>query len=185
MFNTPAVVCFIALLAIQAAEAQGLKSKVRKRAQRAPARVRVDDAEHRRNDLEGSLWEFKVIDAKSKKNEMDGHLRLKGAAVFAVVEKDTPESKSERSLKAALAGRAGGTTKPDSKEERIGDIIVSKKKTKNPREYKFRFDKDDDHELSGYALVKRDTKNKGGVWLGHYTDAEKRRRRFEMRMIED
>ena len=68
--------------------------------------------------------------------------------------------------------------------ERIGDLIKLE-----ANEYRFRFDEDDDHPLSGLAVLQPDTKSKGGVWLGYYdefADGKKTKRwRIEMRKVEE
>lgn len=187
MLRSIAIACLVLVVTGQTVEAQKLKDRLK---QRPNARVKVDNSDDKRNDLEGTIWEYKVIDARTKKTMSTGKVRIKKTAIFAVATKKKTDGKADtevddKPIKNAIAKRIAAKSDEDAGGERIGDIVTNSKKKRNPNEYTFRFDKDDEHELSGIAVIKRDTKNKGGVWLGYYNDAKKKRWRFEMRKIED
>lgn len=189
-----------------------------------------DDSDNGRNDVEGVVWEYKVMEHdevdRSERTKMTGRLRIKQTALFAVgkveytnkvdkEEKDngkagvvneppaspagslkerlqskkpTAQSEGSQGIKEQVKGRVSQVLKQQGEEltgsERIGDLI--KQLTK---EYTFRFDEDDDYPLSGLAVVRPDTKAKGGVWLGYYDEyedgKEKKRWRIEMRKVEE
>ena len=90
----------------------------------------------------------------------------------------------KKQAKELLSQKLKQQSEGQSGSERIGDLIKQ-----SAKEYTFRFDEDDDYPLSGLAVVKPDTKSKGGVWLGYYDefeDGEKKKRwRIEMRKIEE
>ena len=90
----------------------------------------------------------------------------------------------KKQAKSVLSQKLKQQSEEQSGSERIGDLIKQLAK-----EYTFRFDEDDDHPLSGLAVVKPDTKSKGGVWLGYYDEFEdgkkKKRWRIEMRKVEE
>ncbi len=97
--------CFLLLFFFETSHAQGpLKKKLE--SARGSGGVKIgrnsgDDSGSRRNDFEGSVWEFKIIDTKerdnSKKTHMTGRLRVKQTAVFAVGEPVISESSPQRS----------------------------------------------------------------------------------------
>jgi len=168
--------------ASSSAEAQGIRNKLRPN----EVKVKVENADAGRNDLEGVIWEYKVLDAKTKKTQRSGTFRIKGTAVFAILEASENGDGKDQPVRAALADRIRAKNSGDVGDERIGDVVYDKSdRSNNPIEITIRFDEDDKHELSGIAVVKRDTKNKGGVWLGRYDDEEDHRWRFEMRSIEE
>ncbi len=90
----------------------------------------------------------------------------------------------KKQAKNLLSQRLKQESEEQTGSERIGDLI---KQTQS--EYKFRFDEDDEYPLSGLAVLKPDTKSKGGVWLGRYDEFEngkkKKTWRIEMRKIEE
>jgi len=63
---------------------------------------------------------------------------------------------------------------------RIGDVV---KDTKS-REVQLRFT-DLEGLKGGRAVVSYDKEIEGGVWVGYFLDAEKKRYRFELRKAED
>ena len=199
--------------------------------------------QNRRNDVEGAIWEFKVIDQsesnRSKQTKMTGRFRIKQTSVFAVggVEMaggaandnrnaaqmmnefdrngdnklDTTEldallasmrggnraapanpgnaqlgasGQGGGDLRNLVAQRLQGANEKESGGERIGDLTKSTSAEKT-----FRFDEDDNHPLSGIAVVEPDTERKNGVWKGRYDEyaggKRTKRWRFEMRRIED
>ena len=142
----------------------------RRRPRRRPrVDINVDQSRNSRHDVEGTIWEYKVIDSKSKDTEDTGQIRVKGTAVFAV------SSGNDKPLRNA-ARQKQATTDTD----RIGDLDYDKQK-----EMKISFDKDDDHALSGTAVVKYDLDADNGTWVGYYSDENKKRWRFELRRVED
>ena len=172
---------------------------------------RDGNSTNRRQDVEGTIWEFKVMDNnesnKSKRTQMTGRIRIKQSSVFAVgnvevAEKngqgaaggeagDKPNRSTKRGssgdvqseLKGLLSQRINKVKQEDTGGERIGDMTKSKSSEKT-----FRFDEDDDYPLSGMVVVQPDGKS-NGVWLGRYdefSDGKKEKRwRFEMRKIEE
>ncbi len=102
--------------------------------------------------------------------------------------KPSAQGEGGEDIKAQVKGVVSQSLKQKSEEqtgsERIGDLIKQLAK-----EYTFRFDEDDDHPLSGLAVVQPDTKSKGGVWRGYYDEFEdgkkKKRWRFELRKIDE
>ncbi|MEM7315646.1 MAG: EF-hand domain-containing protein, partial [Planctomycetota bacterium] len=194
-----------------------------------------DSSTDKRNDVEGAIWEFKVLDTSSKnkatQTKMTGKFRVKQSSLFAVGSVTQSNDSSNKSaaeeaddmmnqfdkngdkqlnaseLTAMLnsmrnngAKRQGANTKgeldslisqkikkakeEDTGGERIGDLTKSRSSEKT-----FRFDEDDNHPLSGIAVVQPDTKKKNGVWYGRYDEfsngKKKKRWRIEMRKIED
>ena len=83
-------------------------------------------------------------------------------------------------MRGAIAQRIQAKTESDTGGERIGDVVKDK-----GAEVTIRFDEDDEHFLSGIAVVQPDTKKRGGLWVGRYTDDKDKRWRFEMRKIEE
>ena len=145
-----------------------LSTPTNAQAQRRPRRVQlnISDSDNTRNDVEGAVWEFKVMDSKSKEVKLSGNLRMDQSAVFALIESEQGPRR-----------RRGNA----QKQERVGDIIKSKGPPNN-RELTIRFDDDDEHPLSGTAVIKTDT---AGVFVGRYTDDDNKRWRFELRKVED
>ena len=196
---------------------------------------RDGDSTNRRQDVEGTIWEFKVMDNsesnKSKRTKMTGRFRIKQTSVFAAGSVEVAETAEQASgdaaemmkqfdrngdqklntseLDALLASMRGGGSRPDNQRgsggvqselkgllsqriakateedtggERIGDMTKSRSSEKT-----FRFDEDDNHPLSGMVVVKPDTKQRSGTWLGSYDEyangKKKKRWRFEMRKI--
>ena len=167
-----------------------------------------------RNDLEGGIWEYKVIERTGdKKTMLIGKIRIKDSAAFDVsgsakgelldqAEQDETEQNGEQASGSKLPF---GLEKPDLPRlgvldqiaesnrggDRIGDINYqrSRNSTSATPKVKFRFDADDSHILTGDANVKYDTRGGGGVWRGTYVeklpDKKKRRWTFELRFIED
>lgn len=139
-------------------------------------REKVTDDE---GELEATTWEYKVIDTKSKQTLSKGKLRFKKNGIYAVSTKK--KSNDDANLKSDANGAdAELDSKEDSVDERIGEIVMAKRNTRKRNKYTFRFDKDDEHELSGIAVVNRDRKN-NEIWLGHYTEGKRKRWRFELR----
>lgn len=89
-----------------------------------------------------------------------------------------------KQVKGVLSQRLKQKSEEQTGSERIGDLTKQLAK-----EYTFRFDEDDEHPLSGLAVIKPDAKARGGVWLGFYDEFEdgkkKKRWRIEMRKIEE
>lgn len=173
---------------------------------------RVGDQANARNDLEGGIWEYKVIERTGDRNTvMVGKLRIKQSAAF-----DVPGSASGSLIDDGPEGEQAGAggpplpfgsgSKPGRQPrlgvldrisesnrggERIADLNYEKSRnsTNATPKVTFRFDTDDDHPLSGDANVKYDTRGGGGVWRGTYTekkaDGKKTRWKFELRFIED
>lgn len=159
-----------------------------------------NDSNDKRNDVEGTIWEFKVMDRKekdkSKQTKMTGKFRMKQTSVFSVgdvvmvggqanqqkAKNDSADVKGQ--LKGLLSQRMKKVQQKDTGGDRVGDFSKSKS-----NEYIIRFDEDDDYPLSGRAELKLDTKNKGGVWFGKYVEYlsgnKKQSWRIEMRKIED
>lgn len=162
----------------------------------------------RRNDLEGGIWEYKVIGRTGdKETVLVGKVRIKDNAAFDVPgsakgkllddqDKGTldeggafpfgvkpPTAKRLGVLDRVAEGNRGG--------DRIADITYEKSRNSTSATPKvtFQFDADDEHPLSGEAQVKFDTRHRGGVWRGSYyelTDEGKKKRwNFEMRQVEN
>jgi hypothetical protein len=158
-----------------------------------------NDSNDKRNDVEGTIWEFKVIDRKekdvSKQTKMTGKLRMKQTSVFSVgdvlmvgEQENKQKAKSDSSdvkgqLEGLLSQRMKKAKQKDTGGDRVGDF------SKKSNEYIIRFDEDDDYPLSGRAELRLDQKNKGGVWFGKYVEYlsgnKKQSWRIEMRRIED
>ena len=163
-----------------------------------------------RNDLEGGIWEYKVIDRKGDKQTMlVGKLRIKESAAFDVpqsakgklLEQEDPQAAEPAPGPLGRMSQGGSSpqrlgvldriSESNRGGERIGDVKYQKSRNSTSATPKvtFEFDTDDDHILSGVANVKYDTRNGGGVWRGSYdeklADGKKRRWTFEMRAIED
>lgn len=156
-----------------------------------------------RNDLEGGIWEYKVLKRNSDKTSMlVGKIRIKQSAAFDVpgsakgellgeVESEGPGGAAFGPNSPPRLGVLDRITESNRGGDRIGDINYEKSRNSTSATPKvtFRFDKDDAHILSGEANVKYDTRGGGGVWRGSYNevtpDNEKRRWTFELRFIED
>lgn len=165
---------------------------------------------NRRNDLEGGIWEYKVLQRSGdKKTVLVGKLRLRDSAAFDVKGSAKGEL-ADAALKNVESPDEGGTfpfgIRPPTPEnlgvldrvaegnrggDRIADVTYqrSRNSTAATPKVTFRFDTDDDHPLSGEARVKYDTRHGGGVWRGSYyavgDDGKKKRWNFELRFIED
>lgn len=159
------------------------------------------ESTNRRQDVEGTVWEYKVIEPDekddSKETKMTGRLRMKQTSIFAVGkpkmvgenEKDGKEAKENGdadlrgNFKDLLSQRVNESKLQTTGDERIGDYSTS-----GSSEYKFEFDQDDDYPLSGLVKLKPDDK-KNGVWTGTYEEfaggKKVRRWRFEMRKVEE
>lgn len=159
------------------------------------------DSTNRRQDVEGTVWEYKVIDPSekddSKETNMTGRLRIKQKSIFAVGkpktvgEKENEDEETKESadsdirgkFKSLLSQRMNEAKVQTTGDERIGDYSTSRSS-----EYKFEFDQDDDYPLSGLVKLKPDTK-KNGVWAGNYEQfsggKKVKRWRFEMRKIDE
>ena len=164
---------------------------------------------NRRNDLEGGIWEYKVIKRSGdKETVLVGKIRIKESAAFDVsgsasgsLLKDRSKNENEENdapvpfLKKKTSGpkRLGvmdRIAEGNRGGERIGDINYerSSNSTSTTPKVSFKFDLDDDHILSGDANVKYDTRGGGGVWRGVYYerhDKDKTKWTFELRAIED
>jgi hypothetical protein len=156
---------------------------------------------NRRQDVEGTVWEFKVIDPSekddSKETKMTGRLRIKQTSIFAVGkpktvgEKENEGEKMKESGDSDIRGKFKGLLSQrlnESKVQTTGDERIGDYSTAGSSEYKFEFDQDDDYPLSGLVKLKPDTK-KNGVWAGNYEEfsggKKVKRWRFEMRKIEE
>lgn len=164
----------------------------------------------RRNDLEGGIWEYKVIERRGDKaTVLTGKIRIKESAAFDV------SGSAKGSLLEQRGGGDAGADKPNGSKlpfglsepprlgvldrisesnrggDRIGDINYqrSNNSTNATPKVTFRFDADDEHPLTGEANVKYDTRGGGGVWRGTYVErlpsGDKERWTFELRAIED
>lgn len=141
-------------------------------------------------DVEGVVWEFKVIDEKTKKTESTGRFRVKEDALFLVrmkrdvVPADKPaDDKGKLNLRDKFAKKLDESAQTDP-TERIGEIDVKYKNLSDPSELRLIFDNDDEYELSGRAVIKR-TSQKSTIWTGRYDDQNKKRWKFEVRKIEE
>ena len=191
------IFCLFVFAMCETGLAQGpLKKKLRDAARRGANNDSDNDSDDKRNDFEGAVWEFKVIDRKekdkSKQTKMTGRLRIKQTAIFSIGDVDrgeknkaAPDNKTrgDGKLKDIVADRLKSAMQDDVGSERIGDV------SKKGKEYVFQFDQDDDHPLSGRAELKPDAKQKGGVWFGKYVeyleDNKKKSWRMEIRKIDE
>lgn len=164
----------------------------------------------RRNDLEGGIWEYKVIERRGDKaTVLMGKIRIKESAAFDVAGSAKGSLLDERGVAAEGGGGGESTPRPfglsspprlgvldrisesNRGGDRIGDINYQKSNNSTGATPKvtFRFDADDEHPLTGEANVKYDTRGGGGVWRGTYVeklaDGKKERWTFELRAIED
>ncbi|QDT70456.1 hypothetical protein MalM25_34040 [Planctomycetes bacterium MalM25] len=160
----------------------------------------------RRNDLEGGIWEYKVVQRTGqKKTVLQGKVRIRDEAAFDVAGSAKGDLLNEAGIEAPDEGGSFpfGIKPPTNLGvldrvaegnrggDRIADITYKRARNSTTATPKvtFRFDTDDEHPLSGEALVKYDTRNGGGVWRGSYyavqPDGKKKRWNFELRFIED
>ncbi|MEL7337135.1 MAG: hypothetical protein AAFN70_13135 [Planctomycetota bacterium] len=162
----------------------------------------VGNSSDKRQDVEGTVWEFKVIDPKekdeSKQTIMTGRIRIKQSSVFAVGKvkmagenekkgaeaKGTEGSDVRGKFKGLLSQRMNESKSATTGSERIGDLSKA-----TSSEYSYEFDQDDNYPLSGLVKIKPDTQKKNGVWSGNYEEfsggKKVKRWRFEMRKIEE
>lgn len=168
------------------------------------------DEASRRNDVEGGVWEYKVIErAGDKKTVLVGKVRVKQSAAFDVAGSaegsllgEAAGGEEEGDFRAPVIGRLKLPKPPrlgvldrvaesGRGGERIGDVTYHKSRSSTGATAKvvIRFDTDDDHPLSGEANLKLDTRGGAGVWRGAYveqqTGEDKRRWTMELRFIED
>ena len=168
---------------------------------------KAGDQVNSRNDLEGGIWEYKVIERRGTMSVLVGKVRIKQSAAFDVPgsakgsmieESDAEEPDDGPPLpfgkKGSSTRRLGvldQITESNRGGDRIGDVNYEKSRnsTNATPKVSFRFDTDDEHPLSGEANVKYDTRNGGGVWRGYYDqeleDGKNERWKFELRFIED
>lgn len=139
-------------------------------------------------DFEGVVWEFKIINVKTKKTETTGRFRVKQDALFLVRMKETgekkenlPKEKAEPPLRQAISKKLEDAVVTDL-TERIGEI--DHEFPTESGEIRLIFDSDDKYELSGRALIKR-TSTQSTIWSGNYDDTEKKRWRIELRKIDE
>ncbi|TWT97125.1 hypothetical protein [Neorhodopirellula pilleata] len=159
------------------------------------------ESTNRRQDVEGTVWEYKVIEPgerdDSKETKMTGRLRIKQTSIFAVGKpkmvgeqenegkeaKENGDTDLRGNLKGLLSQRLNESKVQTTGDERIGDYSTS-----GSSEYKFEFDQDDAYALSGLVKLKPDTK-RNGVWAGTYEEfaggKKVKRWRFEMRKVEE
>lgn len=164
----------------------------------------ANDAHGGRNDFEGGVWEFKIIErTDEKETALVGKFRVKNNAAFDIPGSTEGKLVDEGTLDEGGAF-PGGIKPPTPKRlgildrtaednrggDRIGDVQYEKSRnsTKATPKATFLFDTDDKHPLSGEAQVKLDNQNGGGIWRGAYyekKDGKKVRWNFELRSIED
>ena len=190
--------------------AQGILQRKGNSGRRGPTVVRPsgDDSSNRRQDVEGTIWEYKVIDPKekddSKETVMTGRIRIKQSSVFAVgkakvVNKEGKEVEKAEEQK-AVAKREGSDVRGQfqgllsqrmnrAKEEETGGERIGDFSKRGSSKYAYEFDEDDDYPLSGLVNVEPDTEKKNGVWSGNYEEfaggRKVKRWRFEMRKIDE
>ena len=201
MLKNLLIACCVVACLCEFAAAQGSLKKKLNAARRSGELVKEagDDSDDKRNDVEGTIWEFKVIDRQekdgAKKTKMTGNFRIKQSAVFSVGEVSRAKKLGGRKskdggagikgqLKNRLSDRLKKTGEDEIAEERIGDLSKSK-----PRQMVIRFDEDNNHPLSGRVELKPDTKHRAGVWSGKYVEYlkgnKKKSWRMELRKVED
>lgn len=159
------------------------------------------ESTNRRQDVEGTIWEYKVIEPgekdDSRETKMTGRLRIKQTSVFSVGKPKMVGEKENKDKEAKASGDADlrGNFKDllsqrvnESKVQTTGDERIGDYSTSGSSEYKFEFDQDDNYPLSGLVKLKPDTK-KNGVWTGTYEEFSSgkkvKRWRFEMRKVEE
>lgn len=172
------------------------QGKIREKLRRGAINNESNADSDKRNDFEGAVWEFKVIDRKekddTKKTKMTGRFRIKQSAVFSMGDVVTDEAKSEnaadgigdadsrseakKQARSLLKRRLDMAEEKDLGGQRIGDF------SKKGKEAIIKFDEDDDYPLSGRVELKRDTKEKGGVWFGKYVEYLEGNKKVSWRM---
>ena len=140
--------------------------------------------------MEGTIWEYKVLDPKEKDPKLQtlltGKFRIKQTSIFSVgeaklvngagklaeqpaaaggrkengVEKGSESGNIRGQLQGLLSQRTKKSEEQTSGGDRIGDIAKG-----SSNKYKYEFDQDDEYPLSGLVDVALDTK-KNGVWSG-------------------
>ena len=139
-------------------------------------------------DIEGVVWEFKVIDAKSKKTTSTGRIRIKEDALFLVAMKEVGKQDGDAAPPKgpfgplAQIGKKIESVVSNDPTERVGDF--DQEHYTESGEVRLNFDTDDNYELSGRAFVKRNSP-KASIWSGYYDDTDKKRWKFELRKIEE
>ena len=90
MLRNVVIVCLLVGVTCEVANAQRRLPR-RPTGDRSGGRIQIQrdgDSANRRNDVEGNIWEFKVLDNsesnKSKQTKMTGRMRIKQTSVFAV-----------------------------------------------------------------------------------------------------
>lgn len=82
------MVCLISLWFCPISHAQGLKNKLRGKIKGTSSESGGGERENQLFDFEGVVWEYKIMDRternQSKKTRMEGRIRIKQSAVFAV-----------------------------------------------------------------------------------------------------
>ena len=125
--------------------------------EKTKSRVLVRDGSNSPNDLEGAVWQYKVLTGK-KEELKSGSFRIDGAAIY-------PASTRLVKIKSST---------------RVGDVVKDKKS----QEVQLRFTDFEDLK-GGRAVISYNKEIEGGVWIGYFLDAEKKRYRFELRKAED
>ena len=220
MLRCIAMVCLVvfvqAFVQCETSAAQGIRGKNRagnkggNRPKLGALRGASDESNDKRQDVEGTIWEYKVLDPKEKDPKLQtlltGKFRIKQTSIFSVGDaklvngagklaeqpvggkgkgKGTgSESGNVRGqLQGLLSQRLKKSEEQNSGGDRIGDIAKG-----SSTKYKYEFDQDDEYPLSGLVDVSLDTK-KNGVWSGNYEEfsggKKVNRWRFEMRKIEE
>ena len=180
---------FLLIFAIQVPQSADAQKDPAGPTRSSKAKTKIENVVERRdalnehakdNELEETIWEYKVIDSKSRTTLSQGKLRFKQDGIFAISMKkeSVDDLKSNKNLNTI---NSETDSNDGSADERIGDILANRKRSKTRNKYTFRFDKDDEQELSGIATVTRGKKKNEGVWLGIYSEGKKKRWRFEMR----
>ena len=199
------ITCLMATVCCQSGFAQGvLRGKgigaLRKAAESGQT---SDESTNRRQDVEGRIWEYKVIDPNekdaSKQTVMTGKIRIKQTSIFAVGKAKTvngddnadaggDEKSSSPAVRGQLKGLLSQRINRANEEETGGDRIGDSSRI-GSNKYKYQFDQDDEYPLSGMVNVQPDPKSRNGVWSGYYdqfADGRKVKRwRFEMRKIDE
>ena len=205
--------CLILFACCESAMAQGnLRGRGLGGRRDAAPQPSSDSSTNKRQDVEGSIWEYKVIDPKekdkSKETTMTGRIRIKQSSVFAVGKAKITgkEGEGEKPQERGVAQRAAGEKRGQSdvrgqlngllsqrinranQEETGGDRIGDFSKNGSSK-YNFQFDEDDEYPLSGKVIVQPDTQSRNGVWSGNYEEfsagRKTKRWRFEMRKIDE
>ncbi len=210
--HTQITIFTLLILSITTSEivAQGLLQRKAGGSRRAPVAFKQvnSDSTNKRQDVEGTIWEYKVFDHTEKDPvkavHMTGKIRVKQSSVFAVGaakfhnQGDKAEAKvpnqafqgdrQRPDLQSQLRGRLSQAMNRKEVEqsggERIGDISKG-----GSNKYRYQFDEDDQYPLSGLVSVAPDPQKKNGVWSGNYEEfsagKKLKRWRFETRKIEE